>query len=71
VPLACAEQQAELAALKAAFPDDAAIHSPVVQDVLTRLDKTSQACFRRVKAGQTPGLPRFQGRNRYHSFTSK
>jgi putative transposase len=71
VTLTCSQQQAELPDVKAAFPDDAAIHSPVVQDVLTRLDKTSQACFRRVKAGQTAGLPRFQGRNRYHSFTSK
>jgi len=42
-----------------------------LQDVLTRLDKTYQAFFRRVKAGQTPGFPRFQGRNRYHSFTYK
>jgi putative transposase len=42
--------------------------------VLTRLDKTYQAFFRRVrnrKAGQTPGFPRFQGRERYHSFTYK
>jgi len=38
---------------------------------LTRLDKTYQAFFRRVKAGQAPGFPRFQGRNRYHSFTYK
>ena len=35
------------------------------------MDKTYQAFFRRVKAGQTPGFPRFQGRNRYHSFTYK
>ncbi len=57
--------------LKAAFPEYAAIHSQVLQDVLTRLDKTYQAFFRRVRAGQTPGFPRFQGRNRYHSFTYK
>ncbi len=30
-----------------------------------------QAFFRRVKAGQTPGFPRFHGRDRYHSFTYK
>jgi putative transposase len=42
-----------------------------LQDVLARLDKTYQAFFRRVKGGQTPGFPRFQGRNRYHSFTYK
>ncbi len=65
------EQHAELPDLKAAFPEYAAIHSQVLQDVLTRLDKTYKTFFRRMKAGQTPGFPRFQGRNRYHSFTYK
>jgi len=68
VTLTCYQQQAELPDLKAAFPEYSEIHSQVLQDVLTRLDKTYQAFFRRVKAGQTPGFPRFQGRNRYHSF---
>ena len=71
VTLTCYQQQAELPDLKAAFPEYADIHSQVLQDVLTRLDKTYQAFYRRVKAGQTPGFPRFQGRNRYHSFTYK
>jgi putative transposase len=71
VTLTCYQQQAELPDLKAAFPEYRDIHSQVLQDVLTRLDKTYQAFFRRVKAGQTPGFPRFQGRNRYHSFTYK
>ncbi|HEX8732128.1 MAG TPA: transposase [Ktedonobacterales bacterium] len=65
------QQQAELPDLKAAFPEYGDIHSHVLQDVLTRLDKTYQAFFRRVQAGQTPGFPRFQGRTRYHSFTYK
>jgi putative transposase len=64
-------QEAELKDLRAAFPDYAAIHSHVLQDVLARLDKTYQAFFRRVQAGQTPGFPRFHGRNRWHSFTYK
>ncbi len=71
VTLTCYQQQAELPDLKAAFPEYGDIHSLVLQDVLTRLDKTYQAFFRRVKAGQTPGFPRYQGRNRYHSFTYK
>jgi putative transposase len=71
VTLTCYQQQAELPDLKAVFPEYGDIHSQVLQDVLTRLDKTYQAFFRRVKAGQTPGFPRFQGRNRYHSFTYK
>jgi putative transposase len=39
--------------------------------VLARLDKTSQAFFRRIREGQTPGFPRFPGRNRFNSFTYK
>jgi len=68
-----AQQEAELPSIrdKDAFPDYAAIHSQVLQDVLSRLDKAYQAFFRRVKAGQTPGFPRFQARTRYHSFTYK
>jgi putative transposase len=65
------QQEAELKAIRAAFPDYAAIHSHVLQDVLARLDKTYQAFFRRVKAGEKAGFPRFKGRNRYHSFTYK
>ncbi|HEV8192073.1 MAG TPA: transposase [Ktedonobacterales bacterium] len=71
VTLTCYQQQAELPDLKAAFPKYGEIHSQVLQDVLTRLDKTYQAFFRRVKAGQIPGFPRYQGRNRCHSFTYK
>lgn len=71
VTLSAYGQQAELPDLKAAFPEYGDIHSQVLQDVLTRLDKAFQAFFRRIKAGQTPGYPRFQGRNRYHSFTYK
>jgi putative transposase len=65
------QQEAELKDIRADFPEYAAIHSHVLQDVLARLDKAYQAFFQRVKAGQMPGFPRFQGRNRYHSFTYK
>jgi putative transposase len=71
VTLTTYSQMAELKDIRAAFPEYAAIHSHVLQDVLARLDKTYQAFFRRVKAGQTPGFPRFQGCHRYHSFTYK
>jgi len=37
--------------------------------VLRRVDKTYRAFFRRVASGATPGYPRFQGVNRYHSLT--
>jgi putative transposase len=65
------QQEAELKAIRAELPEYAAIHSHVLQDVLARLDKTYQACFRRVQAGQTPGFPRFKGRDRFHSCTFK
>src|SRR5260370_169992 len=56
---------------RSAFPEYAAIHSHVLQDVLARLDRTYQAFFRRLAAGEKAGFPRFQGRDRYHSFTYK
>jgi len=45
------------------------LHSQVAQDVLRRLDKAFQNFFRRVKTGDKPGYPRFQGKDRYDSFT--
>jgi putative transposase len=47
------------------------INAQVLQDVLTRLDRAFQAFFSRVKAGSTPGYPRFRGAARYNSFTNK
>jgi putative transposase len=69
VSLSRYEQEAELTAIRAAFPEYAAIHSHILQDVLARLDKTYQAFFRRVQRGEKAGFPRFNGRNRFHSFT--
>jgi putative transposase len=65
------EQEAELKAIRAEFPEYAAIHSHVLQDVLARLDKTYQAFFRRIQRGEKAGFPRFQARDRFHSFTYK
>jgi putative transposase len=65
------EQEAELKAIRAEFPEYTGIHSHVLQDVLARLDKTYQAFFRRVQQGEKAGFPRFKGRDRFHSFTYK
>jgi putative transposase len=65
------EQEAELKAMRVEFSEYAAIHAHLLQDVLARLDKTSQAFFRRVQRGEKAGFPRFKGRNRYHSFAVK
>jgi putative transposase len=51
------------------MPEYAEVHSQVLQDVVQRVDRAFQAFFRRVKNGETPGYPRFHGRNRYTSFT--
>jgi putative transposase len=60
-----------LPAIKDVRPEYREVHSQVLQDVLTRLDRAFAAFFRRVKAGETPGFPRFHGANRYNSFTYK
>jgi putative transposase len=71
VSLTRSQQEAELKEIRAEFPDYAATHSHVLQDVLARLDRTYQAFFRRRAAGKRAGFPRCQGRTRYHSFTDK
>ncbi len=64
------DQQNDLPEIKREIREeyqDIAAH--VLQDVLRRLDRAFQNFFRRVKNGEDPGFPRFQGRNRYDSFT--
>ena len=51
------------------YADD--IHSHILQNVVADLDKAFQAFFRRVKAGENPGYPRFKGRNRFAGFGFK
>jgi len=45
------------------------VYSHLLQDALMRLDRAFKAFFRRVKAGQKPGYPRFKGRDFYDSIT--
>jgi putative transposase len=47
------------------------VHSQVLQNVQERVDLAFKAFFRRVKAGEKPGYPRFRGYGRYDSFTFK
>ena len=65
------QQLARVKEQKATNPYAKGIHSHVLQIVVTDLDKAFQAFFRRVKAGETPGFPRFKGRNRFSSFGFK
>ena len=71
VSITAAQQMAQLPAIKPIRPDVAAVGSQVLQDVVQRLDRAFQAFFRRVKAGETPGYPRFKSRHRYDSLTFK
>jgi len=45
------------------------VFSQTLQNVQERVDLALQAFFRRVKAGEKPGYPRFRGRGWYDSFT--
>jgi len=50
-------------------PELQSVYSQTLQNVCTRVDLAFQAFFRRVKAGEKPGYPRFRGYGRYNSFT--
>src|SRR3984893_17816236 len=64
------EQKRDLPEIKAELREEYQdIHSQVLQDVLLRVKRAFDGFFRRVKNGETPDYPRFQGRNRYDSFT--
>jgi putative transposase len=62
------QQNMFLPFLKTERPSLAQLHSQVLQNVVDRLDKAFQAFFRRCKAGEKPGFPRFRGMHRYNSF---
>jgi transposase len=63
------EQKRELVDIKEIRPEYQDIASHVLQDVILRVKRAYDNFFRRVKNGEQPGYPRFQGRNRYTSFT--
>ena len=63
------DQHATLPALKTARPALAGVQSQVLQNVAVRIDLAFQSFFRRVKAGEKPGYPRFRSHGRYDSIT--
>ncbi len=67
--LTCYEQQSTYSLLKQERPSLERVHSQVLQNVAVRLDLAFKAFFRRCQAGETPGFPRFRGKERYDSFT--
>ncbi|GLV59745.1 transposase [Dictyobacter sp. S3.2.2.5] len=62
-------QNKQLPEIKEIREEYRAIHSQVLQDVLTRVDKAMDHFFRRVTNGEKPGYPRFKSGDRYDSFT--
>jgi putative transposase len=63
------EQFRELTAVRPAGLGPANMNCSVMRDPLRRLDRAFAAFFRRVKAGVTPGYPRFRSARRYDSLT--
>ncbi len=63
------EQAPTLPHLKESRPSLKEVYAQVLQNVTVRIDLAFKAFFRRVKAGEKPGYPRFKGKYRYHSFT--
>lgn len=66
------EQWAHFRDERRANPDTfGLVNATSLQQLLRRVDKAYRAFFRRLKAGETPGYPRFKGRNRFHSMEFK
>lgn len=63
------EQAVSLPSLKINKPTLKTVHSQVLQNVAIRIDLAFKAFFRRTKAREKPGFPRFRGKFRYDSFT--
>ena len=65
------EQLQQVKHYKHTFPQVKAVHSHALQVAVSDLDKAFQAFFRRLKAGETPGYPRFKSYKRWDSFGFK
>jgi putative transposase len=63
------DQTAAIVPLKEAHTSLKSVNAQVLQNVAVRLDLAMRAFFRRVRAGEKPGYPRFKGYGRYDSFT--
>lgn len=66
-----ADQCKSLTMLRTELPEWQSANCSSQQMTLRRLDKSFGAFFRRVKAGQTPGFPRFKSLARFPGFSFK
>ena len=69
--LSAYDQMRELKEYRAGRPQAAAVHVHAFQVATCDLDKAFRAFFRRVKAGEKPGYPRFKGAHRWNSIGFK
>lgn len=65
------EQMRSLGEVKEGRPEYRRIHAHVLQGVITQLDRAFQGFFRRVKAGEKAGYPRFKSKSRWNSLHFK
>ena len=63
------ETQDRLPQLKLEVPELRDVYSLALQNVALRVEVAFKAFFRRAKAGEEPGHPRFKGKGRYDSST--
>lgn len=63
------DQADQLPSIKKDRPELKGVHSQVLQEVLKRVESAFDGFFLRIKNGQTPGYPRFKGKDRFDSFT--
>jgi putative transposase len=61
--------QIELTKWKKVKPELNEVFSQVLQNAQLRVDLAFKAFWRRCKAGENPGFPRFKGKGWYHSIT--
>lgn len=66
-----ADQEKMAIRYRQTFPQAPIVFSQTLQTVADDLDKAFQAFFRRVKAGEKAGYPRFKPRQRFRSFAFK
>ena len=66
-----ADQCKSLTLIRQSLPEWTFANCSSQQMTLRKLDKAFQAFFRRIKAGETPGYPRFKSLQRYPGFSFK
>src|SRR4051794_23481919 len=66
-----AEQCRSLTQVRREDPEYLGVNAQSLQVTLKRLDLAFRAFFRRVKAGEAPGFPRYKGRDRWPGFGFK